>query len=61
MLVTGASWTSAACTCAPNTPDGTRLPRRCESAATKPSNTGIAVPGGAAFDHDGRLPFRVDA
>ncbi len=46
---------------APNTPVGTGRPSSCASAATKASNRGRAISGGAAPDHDGRLPLRVEA
>ena len=47
--------------CAPKTPVGTGLPSRSVTFATNVSNSGFAMSGGAARDHDGRFPFRVDA
>jgi hypothetical protein len=46
---------------APNSPVATLVPSSRSSAATNASNIGRATFGGAASDHDGRLPLRVDA
>jgi len=46
---------------APNTPVGTGCPIRVASICTNASKRGCAMSGGAARDHDGRLPLRVDA
>jgi len=59
--VTGPSLTSATCMFAPKTPVRTGRPLRAASILTNASNSGCAMPGGAARDHDGRLPLRVDA
>ena len=60
-MVTGPSLTSATCIDAPKTPVATGWPCAAASAATNRSNRGAATSGGAAADHEGRLPLRVDA